>query len=330
MTRGRAARYTGAGGVEVIEIADIEVADPGPGQVAVDVAAAALNRADILQRRGLYPAPAGAPADIAGLELAGTVAALGPGVTGVAVGDRVMAIVGGGGMATRVNLHARVLVPAPANASLVEAAAIPEVFLTAYDAMFVQAGLGLGERVLIHAAGSGIGTAAIQLAARAGAEVIGTARSAAKLERCAELGLAHPIDASSGSFAAAVKEATRGRGVDVILDTVGGSYLAENLMALAPLGRMVTIGLLGGPMAPLNLGAMLTRRLEIRGSVLRARPLEEKAALAQRVGRTLVPMFERGELVAVIDEVFPMSELAAAQQRMEDNANVGKIVLEWA
>ena len=329
MNAARAVRTNGTGGVDVLELVSLTVPDPGPGQAAVEVRAAGLNRADLLQRRGLYPAPPGVPADIPGLEFAGTVVAIGEDVRSVAVGDRVMGIVGGGAMATRINVAARELCPVPENLKLAEAAAIPEVFATAYDALFLQCRLGLGERALIHAAASGVGTAAIQLASRAGATVLGTSRSVVKLGPCESLGLAHPIDASDGSFAERVKAATGGHGADVILDTVGGSYFAENLASLAPRGRMVTIGLLGGPLASLNLGALMTRRLELRGSVLRTRPAEEKASLAQTLGRVLVPMFERRELSPVIDRILPMTAIREAHELMEDNATIGKIVLQW-
>jgi putative PIG3 family NAD(P)H quinone oxidoreductase len=326
---GRAVWLRGAGGPEVLEIDALEVPEPGLGQALVEVVAAGLNRADLLQRRGLYPAPPGSPPDIPGLELAGTVAAVGAGVTEVEPGDRVMAITGGGAMATHAVLPARELVAVPERLSLIEAAAVPEVFFTAYDALFRQARLGPGEVVLIHAAASGIGTAAIQLAARAGAVVAGTSRTGDKLERCVELGLEHPILVEGGRFAEAARRAAGGRGVDVVLDTVGGAYLGENLAAMASGGRLIVIGLLGGPVAQANLGALLSKRLTLIGSVLRPRPHEEKAALAQEIGRRLVPMFSAGALRPVIDDVLPMSEIRAAHQRLEDNATIGKLVLRW-
>lgn len=326
---GTAVWLRGAGGPEVLELDDFPIPEPGRGEVLVEVAACGVNRADLLQRRGLYPAPPGVPADIPGLELAGTVAGLGEGVTGFATGDRVMAIVGGGAMASHALVPADELVPVPESLSLEEAAAVPEVFFTAYDALFRQARLAIGEVALIHAAASGVGTAAIQLASRAGAVTIGTSRTAEKLERCRELGLDHAVAVSEGKFAAEVREASGGRGADVVLDAVGAAYLDENLAAMARRGRMVVIGLLGGARGSANLGALLGKRLTVIGSVLRSRPSAEKAALAAEVRRQLVPMFAAGKLVPVIDEVMPASEVREAHRRLEDNATVGKIVLRW-
>lgn len=322
-----AVRIRAPGGPEVLELTTVEVPDPGPGQVLVEVAASALNRADLLQRRGLYPAPPGAPADIPGLEYAGTAVALGEGVTSVALGDPVMGIVGGGGMARLVRVHERELVPVPRGMALTDAAAIPEAFMTAHDALFEQAGLAPGERVLIHAVASGVGTAALQLAASAGARVVGTSRSADKLARCAELGAFAPVEVTEGRFADAVKAAVGG--ADVVLDLVGAAYLSESLAAMALRGRMIVVGLVGGARAPLPLGVLLAKRLRVQGSVLRSRPLEEKAALAQRFGATVVPRFESGELRPVVDEVLSMRDVAEAHARMERNATVGKLVLTW-
>lgn len=319
----------GAGGTEVLSIAAHEVREPGADEVLVEVAAAGLNRADVLQRRGLYPAPPGVPADVPGLEFAGTVAAVGPGVSDHVVGDRVMGIVGGGAMATHLVVHHRELIPVPASLSLEVAAAIPEVFLTAFDALFVQAGLGLGETVLIHAVGSGVGTAAVQLARAAGARPLGSSRTQDKLDRAGPLGLAAGIVVSDKQFAQRVLQLCGGRGADVILDTVGAAYLEENVRALAPRGRMVVIGLLGGVAGQLPLGLLLARRATVTGSVLRSRPLEEKAALAQRFAAQVVPLFAAGHLAPVVDTVMPMTEVAAAHERMERNETFGKIVLAW-
>jgi putative PIG3 family NAD(P)H quinone oxidoreductase len=326
----RAVRIKEPGGPEALHVDRISVDDPGPGQILVEVAAAGLNRADLLQRRGLYPAPPGVPKDVPGLEYAGRVAALGDGVRTFEVGDEVMGIVGGGAMATHLVVHEREAIRVPEGLALTHAAAIPEAFLTAYDALFEQAGVTSGERVLIHAVGSGVGTAALQLARLVGAQALGTSRTEDKIDRCAELGLGDGLHVTDGTFADEVKARTGGHGADVILDLVGAGYLAENLAALAPLGRMVVIGLLSGAKAELPMGPLMKKRLRVFGTVLRARPLEQKAALAQRFGDRIAPLFAAdGPLSPVVDEVVPMSEIAAAHERMERNATFGKIVLSW-
>jgi NADPH:quinone reductase len=333
MPSARAVKLTGAGDVEVLSLGEIEVGDPGPGQVLVEVAAAGLNRADILQRRGLYPAPPGVVADVPGLEYAGTVAAVGQGVSLAAPGDRVMGIVAGGAMATHLVVHERELIPVPRGVSLDHAAAIPEAFLTAYDALG-QARAELGDWVMIHAVGSGVGTAAVQLARLAGLHTIGTSRSSKKLGRCVELGVDHPVlvpgsGDSAGRFADDVLAHTGGTGVQIILDTVGAAYFEQNLRALATGGRMVLIGLLGGATAQAPLGLLLHKRCTIIGTVLRSRALEEKAVLARRFGQRIVPLFTTGALGPVLDTVMPMADIAAAHQRMEQDQTFGKIVLRW-
>lgn len=329
MSAARAVQIRGKGGVEVLEIGPFEPREPGPGELLVEVAAAALNRADILQRKGFYPAPPGAPATIPGLEYAGTVVAVGEGVRTFARGDRVMGIVGGGAMATHVVVHEREAIPVPDGMPLHDAAAVPEVFLTAYDALFVQGGLRVGERVLLHAVGSGVGTAALQLALAAGARPIGTSRTVEKLDRCRPLGLSDGVVAEGGRFADRVKAVTGGAGVDVILDTVGAAYLAENVAALAPRGRVVVVGLLGGAKAELPLGALLEKRGAVIGTVLRSRPLEEKAALARDFAAHALPLFAAGRLRPVVDAVLPMEEVREAHGRMERNETFGKVVLVW-
>lgn len=334
-----AIRFRGAGGPEVIELGEAEVRPPGHGEVTVEVVAAGLNRADLLQRRGLYPAPAGSPPDVPGLELSGRVVARGPSATLFAEGAPVMAIVGGGAMVGRLTLHERELLPVPDGLDLVAAAAIPEVFLTAWDAL-AQARLRAGETVLIHAAASGVGTAAIQLARAMGARPLATTRSAAKVARVVEQGIAAEdvLVTLDGKFAAPAL-ARAGRGADVVLDCVGGAYLEENLRAMAPGGRMVMIGTMGGGAGPLPIALLLGKRATVIGSVMRSRPLEEKIALAQRAGRQLVPLFTapmggsggggRPLLAPVVDRVMPMAECAAAHRAMEANETVGKIVLSW-
>ncbi len=323
----RAVVITKPGDPEVLEVQSRSIRDPGPGEVRIAVAAAGLNRADCIQRRGFYPAPPGAPADIPGLEYAGTIESIGEGVT-LQVGQPVMGITGGGGMSTHVLAHEREVVPVPDGMSLTDAAAIPEAFMTAYDAMLLQSELLRGETVLIHAIASGVGTAALQLANAIGATAVGTSRSTDKLERCKPLGLQHAIDTSEGVFAEALKHSFPG-GADVIIDVIGAKYAAENLSAVATTGRVITLGLLGGMKAEMNLGLVLRKRVTWRGSVLRARPLEEKAVLAQRFARELLPLFVSGRLRPVIDEVMPMDEIVAAHRRMESNQTFGKLVLRW-
>jgi putative PIG3 family NAD(P)H quinone oxidoreductase len=329
MLEARAVKITDKGGVEALSLGTLQVRDPGPGEVRVAVAAAGLNRADILQRRGFYPAPPGAPADVPGLEFAGTVEALGDGVTERAVGDRVMGIAGGGGMATHIVVHARETIAVPDGMELADAAAIPEVFLTAYDALFLQGDFGMGQTALLHAVGSGIGTAAVQLVRAVGGRSLGTSRTADKLERCAALGLDHGLLVTDKRFADAVRDTTGGAGADVALDTIGAAYLAENLKALSPRGRLVIIGLMGGATGEIPLGLVLQKRLRIQGTVLRSRPLEEKAALAQRFEAEVLPLFDRGLLKPVLDRVMPMNDIAEAHTRMESNESFGKIVMAW-
>lgn len=326
--KGTAVRIRGKGDVDVLALDDFEVRAPGPGELLVQVKAAGLNRADLLQRKGFYPAPPGAPADVPGLEYAGTVVAVGEDVVSWKLGALVMGIVGGGGMATHIVVHEREAIRVPAGMGLTEAAAIPEVFVTAYDA-FLQAGLAAGELVVVHAVGSGVGTAAVQLAATAGAYVVGTSRTADKLTGARALGMHEGIVVEGGRFADKLGALAKGRLADVILDGVGAAYLAENAKALATRGRLVVIGLLGGATAEMPLGDFLRKRLTLIGTVLRTRPLEEKALLAQRFGREVVPQFERGALKPVIDMVLPMRDVREAHRRMEQNESFGKIVLAW-
>jgi NADPH2:quinone reductase len=329
MIEARAVKIVGKGEADVLSLGTLVVQDPGPGEIRVNIVAAGLNRADLLQRRGFYPAPAGAPPDVPGLEYAGHVERVGEGVREFAVGDAVMGIVAGGAMATHVVVHARETMRVPAGMPLEEAAAIPEVFLTAYDGLFEQGRAAFGDLVLVHAVGSGVGTAALQLGLVAGAEVIGTSRTVDKLARCRALGLTEGLPITDKKFADALSERTGGRGCDVILDTIGAVYLAENLKALAVQGRLVSIGLLGGATAELSLGVLMAKRATLIGTVLRSRPLEEKATLAQAFARHALPLFTAGRLKPVIDVVMPMSDVRAAHQRMESNETFGKIVLRW-
>jgi putative PIG3 family NAD(P)H quinone oxidoreductase len=287
-----------------------------------------LNRADLLQRHGAYPAPAGAPPDIPGLEYAGQVDALGPDVVGpLKVGDHVFGIVGGGGQAEFVLAHERLVVRFPSNLDFVLAAAVPEAFIAAHDALLTQGLLSPGQCVLIHAVGSGVGTAAVQLARAMGCLVVGTSRTFEKLDRAKPLGLHHGIDTSREDFAASVRTITAGGGVDLVVDLLGGSALAGNLAALAPKGRLVAVGLLGGASAPLDLNLMLHKRLTIVGTTLRARPLEEKIAATRRFADQVVPWLARGVVHPVIDSVYAFEDVRAAHLRMGSNEVFGKIVL---
>jgi putative PIG3 family NAD(P)H quinone oxidoreductase len=318
----------GSGGPEVLEIRDVPTPEPRGYQVRVRVRACGLNRADLLQCKGVYPAPPGSPADIPGLEYAGEVDALGPDVVGpLNVGDRVFGIVGGGGQAEYVVTHERLIARIPRNLDFVEAAAVPEAFITAHDALVTQGRAMPGEHVLIHAVGSGVGTAAAQVAHVMGCEVWGTSRTADKLEKMKPLGLDHGIDTSHEDFADAVKSSSAGRGVDVVIDLLGGIALERNLAALAPKGRLVLVGLLGGSEAPLDLNLMLRKRLTMVGTTLRARPLEEKITATQRFAAQVVPWLERGLVRPIVDSVFPFEEVRAALVRVESNQVFGKVVL---
>jgi NADPH2:quinone reductase len=310
------------GGPEVLELREVETPHAARGEVRVRVRATAVNRADLLQRQGMYPAPPDAPADIPGLEFAGEVDEVGEGVAGVAVGDRVFGLCGGGGYAESLVVHGRCLAPIPDGLSFTEAAAVPEAFITAWDALVTQAGLGAGERVLIHAAGSGVGTAAVQLARAIGARSVGTARSAPKLERARALGLERGVVVQGSAFAALVGE------VDVVLELVGGAYLVEDFACAAPRARIVLVGLLAGAKAELDLRVMLHKRLRVMGTVLRARPLEEKIAATQDFVRHVVPLLARGVVRPVVDRVLPLAAAAEAHARMASNDGFGKLVLQ--
>ena len=328
MPKAKAIRIREPGGPEVLDVGEIDLPEPGPTEVLVDVAAAGLNRADCLQRRGFYPAPPGVPADVPGLEFAGVVESVGDSVSTWKPGDRVMGIVGGGSMATRVVTQSAELMPVPKELSLEEAAAVPEVFLTAYDAIGLQGGLQAGQSVLLHAVASGVGTAGIQLASAIGATSIGTSRTADKLPRCTDLGLNHAVLVEDGSFAEAVLEAAP-KGVDVILDTIGAAYLAQNIKVIGKKGRNIVIGLMGGVKGELALGTLLAKRASIHGSVLRSRSAAEKAELTRSFTEEMLERFTTGELKPIIDDVLPMTDIQTAHQRMDKNETFGKLVLSW-
>jgi NADPH2:quinone reductase len=293
--------------------------EPGHGEVLVRIRAAGLNGADMLQRKGRYPAPPGAPADIPGLELAGEVAAVGPAVERWSVGDRVMAVVGGGAHAELAVLHTRLLMPVPEVLDWPAAGGLPEVFTTAHDALFTQAGLAAGERLLVHGAAGGVGTAAVQLGRMAGAHVTATVRSADRRDAVAELG-AHEVIAPEGF--------PEHGPFDVILELVGAPNLPDDLQALRTGGRIATIGIGAGAKAELNLGLLMGKRGRIHGSTLRARPLEEKAVCARLVERHVLPGFESGALRVPVAERFSLDEVTAAYDRFEAGGKLGKIVLD--
>jgi NADPH2:quinone reductase len=325
----RAVIITQPGLADVLRIEDRPVPEPSRNEIRVRVHASALNRADISQRLGRYPAPAGSPQDIPGLEYAGEVESTGADVTLWKPGERVMGIVGGGGHAEFVTVHEREAMPVPANLTWEEAGAIPEAFLTAFDAMFTRLRVRSGESLLIHAVASGVGTAAVQMAVATGVHSIGTSRSAAKLERAGALGLERGVDTSHADWVERVKAAAPERGVDAILDLVGSRFLEANLSLLANRGRIVVVGLTSGSKTEIDLGVVLRKRLHIQGTVLRSRPLEEKIAVARDFSSRMVPLFETGRLRAVIDSVRSFDEIREAHEDMESNANFGKIVLRW-
>lgn len=296
-----------------------------PGEVLINARATAVNRADLLQRKGRYAPPPGA-SELLGLEVAGEVVNCGERVSGWSVGDRVCALLPGGGYAQYVTCPAELLLRVPGNISFAEAAALPEALYTAYLNLYAEARLRPGEHALIHAGASGIGTVAIQLCAALGSPVYATA-SASKLPRLLQLGATAVFDREQDDFVAGVKALTEGRGVDAILDPVGGSYLARNLAALRVGGRLVVIGLLGGAKAELPLGDLLTRRLRIIGSVLRGRSVEEKAELTRELERRVWPLVASGKLRAVIDRVFTITEAEAAHTLLQSNETTGKLVL---
>lgn len=324
----RAIRIREPGDADVLELATVPRPEPASGMLRIRVRASGVNRADLLQRLGRYPAPEGYPRDIPGMELAGVVDAVGGDVDGAWVGREVMAITGGGAYAEHVVVHEGEIVPVPAGLDLVEAAAIPEVFMTAFDAIFLQAGLREDQWLLVHAVGSGVGTAAVQLAVRAGARVIGTSRTADKLRSAQELGMSHGVPGDD-AWPDAVLEATSGKGVDVVLDLVGAPYLAGNQRVIRNRGRHVVVGIPGGAKAEVDLGLLMRKRATLRGTVLRSRSLDEKVALARAFERDVLPGFKDGTLRPVVDRVFSADAAAEAHRYMEANRNFGKILLRW-
>ena len=306
---------------------DVPDITPGPDQVVVDIKATAVNRADLLQAMGHYPPPAG-ESDILGLEMAGVISQVGAQVEGRAVGERVMGLLAGGGYAQKVAIHPEMLIVLPDSWSFEQGAAVPEVWLTAFSNLFIEGDLTSGQRVMIHAGGSGVGTAGVQMATAAGALVYVTAGSEAKLDRCRELGASLAINYKEQDFAEAVRDATQGQGVDLILDPVGGAYLEKNIKLLKENGRLINIGLLGGSTAELNLGTVLGKSLRIIGTRLRSRPLAQKIEIIRRFADRFWPLLESGRLKPVIDTVFPITESGAAHDYVRQNRNIGKVILQ--
>jgi putative PIG3 family NAD(P)H quinone oxidoreductase len=322
------------GGPEVMKLVDVDAPAPGSDEILVDVRHAALNRADVLQRMGLYPNPnkgLGDQPEILGLEYAGVVAAVGDRVLDWRAGDQVMGIDTGGAYAEQLVTHSRLALPVPPGLALADAAAVPEVFITAWDALVVQGGLTSGRWALVHAGASGVGTAAIQIAKAIGARVAVTC-SASKMAACRDLGADLVLERSPADWRTALREglAEHGRddGVDVVIDMVGGEEADRNLAAVRTKGRIVLVGLLGGPDSTVNLGQLLAKRVQWVGTVLRSRPIEERIAVCRRFAEEVLPLFSSGALRPVIDRRFPLDAVADAHRVMEDNANVGKLLLD--
>jgi putative PIG3 family NAD(P)H quinone oxidoreductase len=314
------------GGPEVLVPQERPVPAPGTGEILIKVAAAGVNRPDVMQRMGLYPPPQGAT-DIPGLEIAGEVAALGPGVTRWKIGDKVMALVVGGGYAEFCPAHESHALPVSAGLSMIEAAAIPETFLTVWHNVFERGGLKAGETLLVHGGSSGIGTTAIQLAKAFGARVITTAGTAEKCEACRKLGADVAVNYKSEDFVAATKQATGGRGAEVVLDMVGGDYIERNYEAAAVEGRIVQIAFQGSPRANVDFRRIMLKRLHHTGSTLRARSVADKGAIARGVNDKVLPLIAAGRVKPLIDSTFPLADAAGAHTRMESSVHIGKIVL---
>jgi putative PIG3 family NAD(P)H quinone oxidoreductase len=322
----KAVFYQGAGGPEVLELREVAAPVPRAGEVLVDVVAAGLNRADVQQRRGVYPPPPGA-SDIPGLEVSGRIAAVGEGVDGWQPGDEVCALLAGGGYAEQVAVPAGQLLPVPPGVSLAEAAGLPETAATVFSNLFMAAGVQAGEAVLIHGGAGGIGTMAVQMVRAFGGIPMVTAGSQAKLDVVRPLGAQLLVNYREEDFVEKVKEATGGRGADVILDVVGAKYLQRNLDALAPAGRLVVIGLQGGAKAELNLGQLMAKRAAVIGTTLRSRPVEEKSAIVQAVREHVWPLVATGNITVQVGRTFPLEQAAAAHEYFDSGEHVGKILL---
>lgn len=322
----RAVTQSAPGGPETLAVTDLPDPVPGPGEVLLDVAATAVNRADLLQRQGFYPPPPGA-SDIIGLECSGTVTALGEGVTQWAVGDQVCALLAGGGYASRVVVPAGQVMPVPDGVDLVSAAALPEVACTVWSNVFMIAGLRPGDVFLVHGGGGGIGTFAIQLAAASGARVFTTAGSADKLARCRELGAEVGINYREEDFVEVVRAKTGGAGADVVLDNMGAKYLARNVDVLADEGRLVVIGMQGGTRAELDLGRLLAKRGAVIATALRSRPVEGKARICASVVEHVWPLVADQTIKPIVSAVLPLDDVAEAHRMIESGDAVGKVLL---
>lgn len=316
----------GKGAPDVLVAEQRPVPAPGAGQVLIKVEAAGVNRPDVLQRKGLYPAPKG-HSELPGLEVSGTVAATGDGASRFAAGDRVMALLNGGGYAEYALAEEAATLPVPAGLSMIEAAALPETFFTVWHNVFERGALKSGEWFLVHGGTSGIGVTAIQLAAALGARVIATAGSAAKCEACRALGAVRAIDYRHEDFVEVVKAETGGRGVDVILDMVGGDYVDRNIRSLGDDGRLVNIGYQSGSKVTVDMMRVMLKRLTLTGSTLRIRPTEIKGAIARAVETHALPLLADGKVKIVVDSTFPLAQAGAAHERMEGSQHIGKIVL---
>lgn len=317
------------GGPEVLQFEDVPTPVISAEDILVSVAATALNRADLLQRMGFYPDPFPSAYDIPGLEFAGTVSAVGERVRLWSVGDQVMGIVSGGAYAEQIVVHERQALRVPTNVLVHDAAAIPEVFITAWDALVVQGGLTSGRWALVHAGASGVGTAAIQICKAIGARIIVTC-SSGKVQACRELGADVVVDYSTQDFVEEVQRTTGGAGVSAILDVIGGDYVERNIASLAVKGRIIQVGVMDGKPVSFNVGSLLAKRATITGTVLRPRPLEEKVAIAQRFAEEMLPLFDAGKLKPVIDRRYNFADIADAHTFMASNGNVGKIVVRVA
>ena len=322
----RAITIEKSGDERVLRLTELPQPSPGPGEVRIRVVASAVNRADLMQARGLYPPPAGAPETL-GLECAGAIAELGAGVDGFAVGDRVMALLAGGGYAEEAIVHAGSLISVPDDLPLEQAAALPEVFLTVFLNVFQLGGLAEGGPALVHGGGSGIGTAASQLLRCAGAMSVVTAGSDEKCAQCLELGADVAVNYRSGDFVEAVSKHTSGRGADVVLDSIGAKYFEKNLASLALGGRLVLIGLMGGAQSEINLGLLLTRRLQVIGSTLRARPVAEKAAIVRGFVDRFGEALREGRIRPIIDRTLPLADAMEAHRVLQASEHFGKVVL---
>ncbi|MGA0116996.1 MAG: NAD(P)H-quinone oxidoreductase [Ilumatobacteraceae bacterium] len=317
------------GGPEVLQFEDVPVPVVGAEDILVSVVATALNRADLLQRMGFYPDPFPGDYEIPGLEFSGVVVAIGQRERSISVGDNVMGVVSGGAYAEQLVVHERQVLRVPSTVSVEDAAAIPEVFITAWDALVVQGGLTSGRWALVHAGASGVGTAAIQICKAIGARIIVTC-SSGKVQACRDLGADVVVDYSTQDFVEEVQRVTNGVGVSTVLDVIGGDYVERNVASLAVKGRIIQVGVMAGKPVPFNVGALLAKRASITGTVLRPRPLDEKISITQRFAEEVMPLFETGQLRPVIDRRYNFADIADAHAFMASNGNVGKIVVRIA